>query len=192
MKDDITYEMSLDEMKALHTHHSDRAGERFMKLGLVDPIRPVDDDGTYYDGQLPSNLNSLSNAALGDVHEKHIAFMAWLEDKLTSQRCVERNAKELVKDVKSKVRLSHTGTVAAKEDKTQVDQRYQMVKAAHQEELELLERIESRFSSANKQQKLISRLITQKGIEVDMNRRDVNIRRKGQFRRDPWAEDDDR
>jgi hypothetical protein len=184
-----TYEMSVQEIEDMYDMAATKAQLRFDELGLTQAPRPMDDDGTFYDGRLPSNVNSLSNSELAEVHARHIAFMAWLEEYMTEARCRQSNLKEKLKKLESKVRLSHSGTVAARDDKTAVDARCKETREALQEEEEYLTKVDASYNQAVKAQKLISRLITQKGIEVDMNRRDINIGR-GRNGRGPWSRSD--
>tara|TARA_Y100000034_G_scaffold38625_1_gene47557 strand:+ start:550 stop:1104 length:555 start_codon:yes stop_codon:yes gene_type:complete len=178
------YTIPLDEGERLFEEASQRAEQRVAALGIVFPSRPVGTDGSYFDGRLPSNINSFSMAELGEIHALMCEHADWVTKEHTRAKSTALNLKEKLKLVTSSIRKSKTGTAQSKEDDTISDARYNVAKTSYLEEKEVSELIGGVLEAATRDLRVISRLIEVKRVAYEQGRRDTNIRGK---RRDPFS-----
>ena len=180
----MDYSMPLSEATELYSTAQEDALASLATDGLDMPPRPMLSTGGYYDGHLPSDLNSFTNNQLGEIFTLQCQFADWVGSLATVEKANLMNAGEKLKVAQAAIRKSKSGTVQAREDATVTDSRYIHAK---REVLYVETRaslLEYRAEVARRDLKVISRLITVKGQEIDMNRRDLNIGRKKHGRRD--------
>lgn len=177
MRKKADYTMPLSEAEETYDAASLRALERLEAMGLELPPRPLLDDGVYYDGHLPADVNSYTNRQLGEIYSLQCRFTDWVHSEYIKAKAAAQNAEQKLKQAKSQVRKTKTGTAQAREDATICDARFIEADALYQEADTFARLIEVRAEAANRDLKVLSRLITTKQIEVDMNRRDVNVGR---------------
>lgn len=172
------YSIRLDEAEQMYDDATLRAYEKLEDRGLGMPPRPMRDDGTYYDGHLPTNVNSFSNAELGDIHVMQCQFADWVHCEFISAKAEAENAKQKLTQARAQVRKRQTGTAQEKEDKTLTDARYVEAIARHMEADTYAKLVEIRAEAASRDLRVVSRLVTIKENEIQMNQRDGNIGRK--------------
>ena len=85
------------------------------------------------------------------------------------------NAQEKLKLTKSLVRKSKSGTVQEKDDLTLADCRYVEANAEVLESKTYCDYVESIAGAANRDLRVLSRLIETKRLDIEMNRRDSNV-----------------
>lgn len=172
------YTMPLDEAEETYDSATLRALERLENMGLELPPRPMLEDNSYYDGHLPADVNSYSNRQLGEVYSLQCRFTDWVHSEHIKAKAEAQNAEQKLKQARAQVRKTKTGTVQAKEDATLTDSRFIEADARYQEADTFARLVEVRAEAAARDLKVLSRLITTKEIEVEMNRRDGNVGRK--------------
>jgi len=172
------YTMPLEEAEEAYDAASLRALERLGDMGLELPPRPMKKDNSYYDGHLPADVNSYTNRELGEVYSMQCRFTDWVHSEYVKAKAESQNAEQKLKQARAQVRKSKTGTVQAKEDATLTDSRFIDADARYQEADTFARLIEVRAEAAARDLKVLSRLITTKEIEIEINRRDGNVGRK--------------
>lgn len=179
----MDYEMPLEEAEAMYDAATIGAFERLNQLGLGMPARPKGEDSTYYDGYLPAGTNNFSNAELGEIYSLQCRFSDWIASEHIKAKAEAANAKKKLELTFAHVSKTKTGTVKAKEAATRRDARVVEADTHHLELKLFADFLEVRVESASHGLKFISRLITQKGQEIEANRRDLNIGRTRRPRR---------
>ena len=185
MRGTADYTIPLKEAEELYDEASLRALERLEEMGLELPPRPMIDRDTYYDGHLPADVNSYTNKQLGEIYSLQCRFTDWVHSEYVKAKAEAQNAQQKLKQARAQIRKTKSGTVQAKEDATITDARYVAAEARYEEADTFARLIEVRAEAAARDLKVLSRLITTKEIEVEMNRRDLNIGRK-RSGRDPF------
>lgn len=183
----MDYAIPLEDGLAVYDDASEGAADRLQKLGicLVDD-RPQK-DGEYFDGQLPSNVNSLSVQELGELLGIMDRHANWLQDHLVIAKAELKNAEEQVKFVKAKVRKSKTGTKDAQDDETIIDSRYVAVNGKWMEAYEYHEILSGAADKSRRNLRTISRLIETKRLQIEQGIRVDNAPKKprrDRFRRE--------
>jgi len=179
------YTMPLDEAEEAYDEAAIRALQKLGELGLELPPRPMMEDGSYYDGHLPADVNSYTNRQLGEIYSLQCRFTDWVHSEHIKAKAEAQNADQKLKQARAQVRKTKTGTVQAREDATTCDARFIQADARHQEADTFARLIEVRAEAAARDLKVLSRLITVKEQEIAMNQRDLNIGRR-RNERDPF------
>ena len=178
MKKGMDYSIRLDEADEKYDNATMSAIQRLEDVGLQMAPRPMLDDGSYYDGHLPADINSYTNKELGEIYSLQCRFADWVHGLLTVAKASASNAEQKLKQAKAQIRKRQTGTVQDKEDKTVTDSRYVEANVNYIEEDTYSRFVEIRAEAASRDLRVVSRLITTKEMEISMNRRDGNIGRK--------------
>lgn len=178
MKDRHDYSMDLDEgLKIIEGALSD-AEEEVRKMGLgelLDARRPRSEDGRFFDGRLPSNVNSLDAGDLGEIYMLMCHHADFVVSCLTRSKAQMKNADEKVSLIRAKIRKSISGTQAEKEDTVNCDARYIEVMADWLKYKELVDLLEGIHEAATRDVRVVSRLIETKKIELEHGRRGTNL-----------------
>ena len=170
------FTVSLDEGEALYTGAANRALSRIEKLGLEIPHRPVDSDGSPFDGRLPSNVADFTTRELANIYTLMCNYADYLENLCTVARTETVNADRRLKLTKSLIRKSKEGTAQDKEDQSICDIRYIEADVAYVESDTYRELLEGLAKAASRDRALLSRLIETKKMDLDNKRRDNNVR----------------
>jgi hypothetical protein len=185
MRKRADYTMPLEEAERVYDEAALRALERLGDLGLGLPPRPILPDDSYYDGHLPADVNSYTNRELGEIYSLQCRFTDWVHSEFIKAKAESQNATQKLRLARAQVRRTKTGTVQAREDDTTCDARVIEAAARFQEADDYSKLIEVRAVAAARDLKVLSRLITVKEQEIEMNRRDLNIGRR-KHGRDPF------
>jgi hypothetical protein len=178
MKNRADYSIRLDEAEQLYDDATLNAFQKLEDRGLGHTPRPMNTDGTYYDGHLPTNVNSFSNSELGELHGLQCKFADWVHGEFGSAKAETENSKLKLSQARAQVRKKKTGTAQEKEDLTITDARYVEAIARHLEADTYSKLVEIRAGAASRDLRVVSRLITTKELEIHMNQREGNIGRK--------------
>jgi len=175
VKKNHDYSVTLDEGDRMYEDAGLKAVERLENSGLALPSRPLEDNGQFFDGRLPDNVNSFTNSELGDIFSKMCGHSDYVNSLLTVAKAETLNSSEKLKLVKSLVRKSKTGTVQEKEDLTTADIRYVEANTCWIEAKTFCELLGGIAEAANRDLRVLSRLIENKKVSIEMNRRDSNL-----------------
>jgi hypothetical protein len=187
------YTIPLDEGLELYENASIKAMGRLADLGVdITQDRPTR-RGEYFDGRLPSNVNSLTMHELGDLYALMDLFANWLTGWVTVGKAEVQNKGEQLKLVKSRVRKSKTGTKEEREDGTIIDERYVTANAAYLEAYEYHALLDGLAEGARRDLRVISRLVETKKVQFEQGRRGSNVgERRGSFDKDKGDSGDSR
>jgi len=136
-----------------------------------DTDRPFMSDGTLYDGCLPSNLEMLPNGDLVELMSVHAAWVSYVNAVLGDAQAELDVIKAKEKAVRSAV-LKEVGKEEVDCDKRYIDVAAEL--AYHNAYLGYVEAIKSSASSGYK---TLSRVITVRGQDVEMQGRYGNAQR---------------
>jgi len=141
----------------------------------VAPPRPRVADGSFFDGRLPSNVNSLSNTELGDIYGLMNSWTTYVSDKFIVAKAELLNADTQLDLAKARIRKSKTGTVQDKADATICDSRYVNINRAYLTASHYTAILKNIVAAAERDLKVISRLIEVKKLQFEQNRRGGSI-----------------
>jgi len=99
------------------------AKQRLRELRLRAPTRPVNDDGTALNPQLPPDLTALNDVEIGRLHSQFACMAQYAITRLAIMAVETAVAKKEEKFVRAKVRTEKSGTVADKDMKVDLDRR---------------------------------------------------------------------
>jgi hypothetical protein len=151
--------------------------EAVSKKGIIHAGRPQG-----VTGELPADLSSLDDTALGDLLNSLSRWCGYLDTELTLAAAYKKQAEVHLAKTMARVRLTlrvdsdgKKLTDSDKNDQVEVDPR--VVEASYQElyHFTVWSVVRGERDKAQKDWDTISRRITQRGQEVNRNRRDINV-----------------
>lgn len=154
----------------------DEARAELARMGIrvtddADLDRPRFKTGEFYEGQIPENLDSLSNDELTEIMSLHAEWTRYINGAIS-----EAQARRVVAQQKEKaVRASITAERG--KDKYESDRRYINVAAELTYAEVMLTYLEAIKSTATNDYRVISRVITLRGQDADIQGRVANVQR---------------
>jgi len=167
-----------EEIEDAYSQTASEARSSLEEMGIRVPDCPMNDrpslrDGEFYSGQLPSNLDELSNSEIVEVMAKHLEWIRYINGHLADSQVKKKIAARKVKAVES--------SVATTRGKDAVDSDRRCLQASafdlslHDARLTYLEAIKA---NAAQDYKTLSRIITIRGLDQEAQMR-INSVQKG-------------
>ena len=177
------YTIDLDEGLEAYNRASINAAMRIADIGLdLVPSRPKDRAGSYFDGRLPADVNSMSMHDLADLMNMMTLHADYVAGLVTIAKAEKTNTDTQVGLVKAKIRKSKSGSEKSKEDATLCDERYVAVMARWLEASETLDLLNGLHEAAKRDVRVLSRLIETKKVEIEQGKASGRSQRGGRDR----------
>ena len=155
-----------------------RAKKRLEIMGVVFPVQPpMIKKGVYFDGHLPSNVNSLTARELGEIYSLMCNYCDYISGVTIRAKNETINANERLSLIRAHIRKEKTGTAQVKEDATICDVRYLEANAEWLEAQELFELLQSREEAARRDLRVLSRLIETRKMDLEIGQREGGMNR---------------
>jgi len=133
--------------------------------------RPRFRDGQFYDGQIPANLDHLSNDELTEIMSLHAEWTRYINGAISEAMAQRVVAQQKEKAVRASI------TAERGKDKYESDRRYISVAAELTYAEVMLTYLEAIKSTATNDYRVISRVITLRGQDADIQGRVNNVQR---------------
>ena len=177
---DKDYSVPLEEGLEMLSNASVHAVSRLKDVGLSDVYqRPKVRGGKFFDGRLPSDINDMSLAGLGEQFTLMEQWFTYVSKVYKQAKAEATNTDRQVKLTRAKVRKTYRGSESEKDDDVLCDLRYCKALAVWLEAQEFYDLVTSVYDAADRDLKFISRLIELKKLEKDVGNREGNINGRG-------------
>jgi hypothetical protein len=167
----------LDVIRKRLTVHDD-AMQSIVKMGLVPAGPPI----SGYKGEMPRELSSLDDEQLGDLLNDLSAWCDFIDAAHSDAVTVHREAEEILSSTRASVRIKLKAdedgkklTVQDKNDYVELDPDVVTARSSELYAFTRLTVLRQMREAGQKKWETVSRRITQRGQEVERNKRGENV-----------------
>ena len=166
------FDLSIEETNKLYNQAILDSDLYLQSIGLGrKPKRPVANDGKFFDGYLPVGIHNASLSEIKEVIVLMTSYAEYVQSLTVSVEAEKDSAYEKLKAAKAKIRLSKTGTAAAKDDATIDDPEYKLANAEYLSKSRSYKKVVAIEESARRNIKTLSRLISTEEINNETAKR---------------------
>ena len=165
-----TYDITIEEATEIYEDALLSSREHLESQGLARSIRPLDNQGNYFDGHLPIGIDKASLSEISKTMTLMTVFADYAQGLAKAAKAEKDIAEEKLKFIKSKIRKSKVGAKSEQDDATITDIRYVSANAEYLAKLHSYEAITAREEAARRDIKTLSRLISTEQINNDTSK----------------------
>ncbi len=177
-EEDATQIQDVNDGIDVYVNAGIRAKKRLEAFGVAFPSHPpIIKKGVYFDGHLPSNVNSLTARELGEIYSMMCNYCDYISGVTIRAKNETINANERLSLIRAHIRKEKSGTAQSKEDATICDIRYLDANAEWLEAQELFELLQSREEAARRDLRVLSRLIETRKMDLEIGQREGGMGR---------------